>query len=113
IPQSEADIKDYSYSFIGRSNQARYATCRHEDARDQVQAKVLPKYPTTQGPMRGWVLAFLGRKEHARRAEQPPSFIAKRAELIISESSCLRINDGRSIRLLRWRMTCEPALSQM
>ena len=50
-----------------------------------LQAKVLSKYPTTQGPMRDWVLAFLGRKEHARRAEQPASFIAIRAELIICE----------------------------
>jgi hypothetical protein len=48
------------------------------------QAKVLSKYHNARSYERR-VLAFLERKEHARRAEQPPSFIAKRAELIICE----------------------------
>src|SRR5262249_18914240 len=69
----KADIKDYSYFFIGqvkssalRDLSTLMKTLAIKSLTGTPQAKVLSKNSTTQGPMRDWVLAFLGRKEHAR-----------------------------------------------
>src|SRR6478672_13626943 len=78
---------------------------------------VLSKNPTTQGPMRDWVLAFLRRKEHARdqaikmeddvRASSFPDVTARQLRAVLA------VAEYRSfIAAAAFLKTSQPALTR-
>src|SRR5262249_36003025 len=81
------------------------------------QATVLSKNPATQGPMRDWVLAFLGRKAHARdqaikmeddvRASSFPDVTARQLRAVLA------VAEYRSfIAAAAFLKTSQPALTR-